>query len=323
MKLKERLALALLGAMLAVSSANAQTDAYPNKLIRFVVGYPAGGLADVFARLFAKELSSEFGQPVIVENKSGASGVIGAMAVSTAPADGYTLYYVVASHTILPALNKQLPYDTVKSFAAVTQLVTSPNIFVVPAKSPYKTLKEFIDAAKQSPGKLTYSTPGYGTTTHLTIAMLEQAASIELLHIPYKSSAESNQAGIVAEVDAVSGGMFSAGNNVREGKMRPLAVVGDTRSPSFPDVPTYKELGYSILGDTWMGILAPAGTPKPIIDKLQAAFKRILSKHDFRDRLLSSGQEPLGSTAEEFQKRIEFEVSTFKELGAKIGLKTE
>jgi tripartite-type tricarboxylate transporter receptor subunit TctC len=304
---------------------HAQQDSYPNKPIRAVIGYPAGGITDVTARLILNEMEPLLGQGFVVDNRGDASGAIGASIAAKAPADGYTLYFVIASHTILPAtMGRQLQYDTVKDFAAVAQISSTPNLFVVRADSKLNSLQDLIDAAKQAPGKLSYGSVGYGTTVHITAALFEQATGTKLMHVPYKSSVTSTEAVISGEVVLGASSVFTGGQTVREGRLKALAVVGDHRFVSLPSVPTFKELGYpDIVGDSWMGLLAPAGTPPAIIKKLRDTLVQVLERPEMQARLLAMGAEVVASTSEQFQKRIEHEVAAFKALGEKVPLTPE
>ncbi len=325
--ISQGLQLVLLLGLTILHSPAAQAQGahdYPNKIIKFIVGYGAGGITDITARLVASELETTLGQKIIVENRPGASGVIGAGAVAKSPADGYTLYFAIGSHTIAPAINKQITYDTVKDFTAISQVSSTPNMFAVKADSPIKSLADLVQAAKEKPGVLTYSSPGYGTTTHLTVAIIEQAAGVKFTHVPYKTSTAAVEAASTGEVTLASTSIFTGGAMVKEGKMRALAVVGDKRMDAFPDVPTFKELGYQgVIGDSWMGLLAPAGTPKVIVAKLEAAVGKAFENDEFRKKMLNLGALPVASSAEAFQKRIEYEVREFKTLAEKTNLKVE
>jgi tripartite-type tricarboxylate transporter receptor subunit TctC len=317
--------VALAGMLSIAGTSHAQQDTYPSKLIRVVIGYPAGGITDVTARLIFNEIEPLLGQRVLVDNRGGASGAIGASIVAKAPADGYTLYFVIASHTILPAtMGKQLQYDTVKDFAAIAQISSTPNLFVVRPDSKLNSLQDLIDAAKQAPGKLSYGSVGYGTTVHITAALFEEATGTKLMHVPYKSSVISTEAVLSGEVELGSSSVFSGGQAVKEGRLKALAVVGERRFVSLPSVPTFKELGYpAIIGDSWMGLLAPAGTPPAVIKKLRDTLLQVLERPEIQARLLAMGAEVVASTPEQFQKRIEDEVAAFKTLGEKVPLAAE
>jgi tripartite-type tricarboxylate transporter receptor subunit TctC len=316
---------AIAGMVGLAGTAHAQQENYPSRMIRLVVGYPAGGITDVTARLIADEMEKILGQRILVDNRGGASGAIGASIVAKAPPDGYTLYFVIASHTILPAtMEKQLQYDTLRDFTAIAQISSSPNMFIVKPDSKIGTVQDLVDAARKAPGKITYSTPGYGTTTHITAALFEQATGTKLMHVPYKSSVGSSEAAINGEVDLGSSSVFTGGQALKQGRVRALAVVGDKRFVSFPEVPTFAELGYpAVIGDSWMGLLAPAGTPASIIRKLHDTLSRILKEPAIQAKLLAMGAVVVGSSPEQFQKLIEDEVHAFKALAAKVPLTTE
>lgn len=316
---------AIAGLMGLAGTAHAQQDVYPSRPLRFVVGFPAGGVTDVAARLMAEELDKILGQRIVVDNRGGASGSIGAAVVAKAPPDGYTLYFVIASHTILPAtMGRHLQYDTVKDFAPISEVSSSPNMFVVRTESRIRTLQDLVEAARKAPGKISYSTPGYGTTTHLTAALFEQAADIKLMHVPYKSSVNSTEAVVNGEVDFGSSSVLGGGPGVRQGRYRPLAIVANERVATFPDVPTFRELGYpGVMGDTWMGLLAPAGTSAAIVGKLHDAVVRAVADPTVKSKLLDMGAIAVTSTPAQFAKRIETEVSAFKALGEKVPLTSE
>jgi tripartite-type tricarboxylate transporter receptor subunit TctC len=317
---------AIVGGLLGIAGAShAQQDNYPSKPIRLVVGYPAGGVTDVTARLVGGEMEKILGQRVIVDNRGGASGSVGAGVVAKSPPDGYTLYFVIASHTILPAtMGKHLQYDTIKDFVAVSQISSSPNMFVVRPESKIGSLQDLVEAARKAPGKISYATPGYGTTTHVTAALFEQAAGIKLMHVPYKSSVNATEAVVTGEVDIGSSSILGGGPGVKQGRYRPLAVVADARLASFPDVPTFRELGYpDLIGDSWMGLLAPTGTPPAIIATLREALAKVVQDPVIQAKLLDMGAIAVSTSPEEFQKRIEDEVRTFKALGEKVPLTSE
>lgn len=316
---------AIAGLIGIAGTSHAQQDNYPNKIIRLVVGYPAGGVTDVTARLVAAEMEKILGQRIIVDNRGGASGSVGAGVVAKSPPDGYTLYFVIASHTILPAtMGRHLQYDTIKDFAAVSQISSSPNMFVVSPQSKIATLQDLVDAARKAPGKISYSTPGYGTTTHVTAALFEQAAGLKLMHVPYKSSVNATEAVVTGEVDVGSSSILGGGPNVKQGRYRALAVVAEKRLASFPDVPTFAELGYpSLIGDSWMGLLAPAGTSAAIVQKLRDVLAQVMKDPIIQAKLLDMGAIAVATTPEQFEERIKEEVRTFKALGEKVPLTSE
>lgn len=254
----------------------AVTD-YPNKPIRFVVPFPPGSGTDVGARFFARKLSELTGQPAIVENRAGANGFIAVKAVTAAPADGYTL--LMGSNSTLAtnvALFKQLPYDPVKDLAPISTLMRSPIVLIVPANSPYKTLKDLIDAARAKPGQNTFAS---GSAAYQLMGELfSEKAGIKLLNVPYKGAPEAVNATISAQTDLGFADITATMELLRGGKLRALAIAADQRLPGLPDVPTAQEQGIGgFSGDTWTGVSAPANTPKPVLDKLSDMFVKILA----------------------------------------------
>ncbi|GAA5233218.1 tripartite tricarboxylate transporter substrate binding protein [Verticiella sediminum] len=290
-------------------------EAYPARPVKVVVGYTPGGSTDTVARLLATSLQQQHNQAFIVDNRPGAGGLLGAQAVVNAAPDGYTLLMAISSHTILPSVQKKMPYDTATDFAPIATLGTSPNMLVVPADSEWKSLADFIAAAKASPGTISYATPGIGTTTHVTAAMLEHASGIELNHIPYKGSSEVMQAVLSKQVPIAVASIITAGHAIRDGRLRALAVVGSQRSPLLPDVPTFEEQGVEgVLGDNWLGLLAPAHTPQPIVAELEDTIESLLAKPEIQDSLRLQGVAPQFGTSEDFGNVIANELKAYAEL---------
>lgn len=314
-----------LAAILAILAGPAKADTnWPQRPVMITVGYPAGGTTDIVARLVANELQKSMNSPVLVENRPGAAGVIGTTAVATSNPDGYTLLFTIGSHTVVPAVVPTLSYDTVKSFAPIAIVGTSPNMLLVRADHPAKSLADFIKLAKAQPDKIDYGTPGIGTTTHVTGAMLEKSAGIKLSHIPYKGSGPTTQALLSGEIPAAFASIISAGQFVREGRIRALAIVGTKRSPMLPDVPTFEEQGApNVLGDNWLGLLAPAKTPKNALDKLVVEMRSLLARQDFQATLARQGVQADYKTPAEFTKVLETEVAAFKELATTVSLKAD
>jgi tripartite-type tricarboxylate transporter receptor subunit TctC len=322
--MKRLLSSMLAGLCLWAATAQAQPENYPQKPVRVVIGYPPGGTTDIVGRLLAHELERAFNQNFIIDNRAGASGQIGTGIVAKAAPDGYTLLFTIGSHTILPALNKQLPYDVVKDFAPVTLVGTSPNMLLVRADHPAKTLEDLVAIARSQPGQLNYATPGIGTTTHITAAMLERATGIKLNHVPYKGSPQVGQALLAGEVPLALGSIISAGQMVRDGRARALAIVGAQRSALLPEVPTFGEgKAERVLGDNWLGLLAPAGTPAEIVDRLNRTIAGLLAREDFRSQLRAQGVQATGAGPAEFARTVADEVAAYQELANAINLKTE
>lgn len=236
---------------------------WPNKPIKLIVPFPAAGGTDAVARALANKLSQQLNQSVIVENKAGANGVIGAEMVANSAPDGYTVLLTIASHAIAPAVSKKLPYDTEKDFAAVSLIAKYPYLLTVPANSPANTFKEFIEQAKKNPGKIAYASSGSGSGPHLGMELLIDATDINLIHAPYKGAAPANNDLVGGQVQAMLNNLMAGSGLIRAKKLKVLAVTSSTRSPALPDIPTIKELGYPKYEvDGWYGVFVPAKTPR-------------------------------------------------------------
>jgi len=296
-----RLLLAAAGAALLPLAALAQSAAFPSKPIRIVVPYAAGGGADANARLLAQPLSVLLGQPVIVENRPGASGVLAAQAVLQSPADGYTLLFDTFPYAVNAVLRK-LPFDPVKDLVPVSQAINMPNILVVPANAPYKTFKEFVAYARAHPGELNYASYGAGGSAHLAAEMLKRDAGIQWVHVPYKGGAPAITDLLAGQVSAYFANPVSGLAYVQSGRLRALATTGTHRMEALPDVPTVQESGYKDFEVVeWNGFFAPVGTPQPVIARLAAAVHDATRQPEVRQRMLSMGIEPVGNTPQEFK----------------------
>jgi len=291
----------LSAAFLSGASAGAFAQAYPNRPIHIVAPFPAGGGYDFLARLVGQEMSKTLGQPVIVENKSGANGNIGTDAVAKAAPDGYTLLMGGNSPLAMNVgLYPKLPYDPIKDFEPISRVATQPNLLAVHPKVPVASLAELIQFAKANPGKLTYASNGNGSPQHLAAEQLKRMAGIDMLHVPYKGAAPNMSALLAGEVSLAFNIILLPLPHVQAGKLTGLAVASSKRSPLAPNIPTMTELGYPIDIDTWYGLLAPAGTPGEFITKLNAETVRVLNLAELRERTRSQGIELAGSTPEEF-----------------------
>jgi tripartite-type tricarboxylate transporter receptor subunit TctC len=303
----------------------AQAQSFPSRTIRIVAPSTPGDAPDVIARLLAERLSTAMGVPVVVENRPGAGGVVGSEVVANAAPDGYTLIIGNAgSHGINAAVYTHLPYDIQKDFTPVSQVAVSPNVLVVNPAVPAKNLAEFIAYAKSKPGALSYASGGNGSSAHMSMELFKSMAGLDIVHVPYKGSSP-------ALTDVVSGqvaGMFvnlpPAVPLINAGKVRALAVTTRSRSSLLPDVPTVAESGVPGFETVaWFGILAPAGTPKPIVDRLSKEIARIAQTPDMRARLLSLGAEPVGSTPEAFAAVIDRDIVKWKPLAKSVGIKID
>jgi tripartite-type tricarboxylate transporter receptor subunit TctC len=306
------------------SGAIAQDINYPTRGIRMVVPFPPGGSVDVTARLVSVQLQERLGQPVTIENRPGAVGTIGANLVAKSAPDGHTLVMTIGAHTIVPALMASIPFDASKDFAAVTLLASAPNMLVVKPEFPARTLKDLVQLARDNPGKFSYSTAGNGSTTHIMMAMLSQAAGLAMLHVPFQGGAPSLQAVLGGQTDLNAAVSTTALPMVKAGRLRALAIVGDKRSPLFPDVPTYAEAGYpGIRGDSWIGLFAPAGTPRPILMKLHGEIQRIMALPDVRQKIIAQALDPVLAGPDEFDRIVKEELRDFAALAKAVGLKME
>src|SRR3954447_13339197 len=275
--LSRRQWLGTVGAVLAALAAvPAVAQTFPTHPLRLIVPFPAGGSNDVMARLIAPHLEQSLGQPVIVDNRPAAAGQVGTDAVAKAPPDGHTLLLVASSHTVTPAVNPKLPYNTEKDFAPISLINTNAMVFFDNPNVPAKTLKEFIALAKKAPGKFNYSSPGAGSQTHLTVELLSKRAGIKMQHIPYKGGAPATTAVISGEVEFTMLAPNVIFPHIEAGTIRPIASGDVTRHPRLPDVPTLAEEGFpDIRAIQWVGMFTTAGTPKPTLDRLNAELNRI------------------------------------------------
>jgi tripartite-type tricarboxylate transporter receptor subunit TctC len=310
---RRTLALAALGAgLLALAPLAAQAQAaFPSKALTIVVPFSPGGTTDILARVVGQYLAKELGQAVIIDNRPGAGGNIGAQMVARAAPDGYTLLMgTVGTHAINQSLYKKMPFDPIKDFAPITRIALVPNLLVANPSQPFKTVKELIAHAKANPGKVTFASSGSGTSIHLSGEMFQQMAGVEMQHIPYKGSAPALTDLLGGQTAIMFDNMPSVISHVRAGKLRPIAVTTPTRSPALPDVPTIAESGVPGYSATsWFGLLAPAGTPAPVIAKLNASILKGLADPEVKKKLAEQGAEPHGEKPEQFAEFIRSETA--------------
>jgi tripartite-type tricarboxylate transporter receptor subunit TctC len=303
---------ALFCAALAVAPAFAQS--YPNKLVRIIVPFPAGGPTDVVARLVGQKLSEKLGQPFVVENQGGAAGNIGMGNAARAAGDGYTILFVSSSYVVNPSLYHKAPYDPDKDFVPITKAAAATHALIVNPAVPARSVKELIDLIKAEPLKYTIASPGAGTTPHLSIELFKQSVGLnELLVIPFAGGNPAIQSVVAGHTPLSFQAIPPATALIKDGKLRALAVTSTKRSSVLPDVPTLDELG--IKGqeaETMQGVLAPAGTPKEIVDLLQREIAAILAMPDVRDKVLALGFEPSGITPAEFGAYIKAEIAKWR-----------
>ena len=308
-------------ATLGTSSAQAQGD-YPAKPIRFIVPYPAGGGTDTIARLIGTQLTQRWGQPVVVENKPGASGILGNDIVAKAPVDGYTVLMGTTAVVQIPALYKKVPYK-LADLAPVSQIAKSADLLMVPRSSGVTTLAQFVDKAKAAPGTMNYGTYGNATSSHMNGERFKQQAGIDLTHIPYQGSGPEMAALLGGPLTLAFVGATAAYPPIKSAKLNILAVTGSQRSPSQPNVPTMTESGYPGLeANGWFGVFLPASTPKPIVDKLGAEVAAIVKSPELNKRLTDMGLIAVGSLPDDFKTQVEKDAAHWKAVaeGAKISV---
>ena len=315
--------LAAACASFAVTSA-AEAQPYPTKTVRLVVPFPPGGSLDFAGRLIAQRLTEAWGQPVVVENKPGAGGNIGADLVAKAPPDGYTILLgALSTHAVNPSLYAKMPYDAVKDFAPITLIAVTPNVLVVNASSPVQNVKEFIAYTKANPGKLSFGSGSNGSAGHLAGELYKVETGTDSVHIPYKGGAPATQALLAGDTQFMFDNLANAMAQVKGGKLRALAVTTAKRSSLAPELPTMAEAGLPGFDiSTWYGLFAPAGTPAPIVAKWNAEVTKILNTPNIRARFVEDGAEPAPNTPEQFAQFIAAELTKYARIvkvsGAKV-----
>jgi tripartite-type tricarboxylate transporter receptor subunit TctC len=318
--------LALLGMALACARSFAQAPAapWPAKPIKFILPFPPGGGTDILGRILAERLTTSLGQPVVIENRGGAGGNVGAEAAAKSPPDGYTIVLVAPSLAISPSLYAKLNYDPIRDLTPVALVGTVPNVLVTNPAVPARTLAEFIALAKAKPGGMNFGSGGNGTSNHLAGELFNIQAGVKLVHVPYKGVNLAMNDVLAGQIQLVVIGIPAALPFIQAGRLRALAVIRRSRSPALPDVPTAAEAGlpdYEVT--TWYGVLAPAGTPRPIVGRLNAELVHIMHAPDLQERLASTGTEPRTSTPEEFGDYIRQEMAKWAKVVREAGLKAE
>jgi tripartite-type tricarboxylate transporter receptor subunit TctC len=307
--------------VVALLSTFAWADQYPDHSIRLIVPYTPGGGTDVMARVIGAELSKRLGQSVVVENKPGAGGIIGTEVVAHAHPDGYTLALISSGHVINPALHVTMPFDALKDIAPVVEVATGPNVIVVNDAVKATNLAELIDLARRNPGKLTFGSAGVGNPTHLAGELFQRATNTKILHVPYKGSGQAEIALAGGEITMMIDSIPAALPLIRAGKTRALAVTGAHRFPLLPDVPTVAEAG---LGNyemsTWWGIVAPAGTPEPIVSRMSREISNVLHESDIKTQFLQFGAEPKTSSSRQFRDFIAAELERYAKMIHDLGI---
>jgi tripartite-type tricarboxylate transporter receptor subunit TctC len=294
--------------VLSLAAGAAAAD-YPDRPIRLIIPFPPGGSNDVVGRLIAKVLSEKIGQQVFVDNRGGAGGLIGTEALAKATPDGYTLGIVSIAHAVNPALHSPLPYDPIKSFEPVSILATGPNVLVVNPDLPVTSVKELVALAKQKPGELNYASAGIGSFQHLGGELFKLEANVNIVHVPYKGGGPAMQDVVAGHVKIMFSSLIQTTPLIKAGRLRPVGVGGTKRSPVLPDVPTIAEAGVpGYAANNWWGIFAPAGTPKPIVDKLYKAIQLALQSPEMLKEFELEGAAPVTMTPAEFADFVKVEI---------------
>jgi tripartite-type tricarboxylate transporter receptor subunit TctC len=315
---------ALLAGALILLAAEAQAQAWPAKPIKLVAPYPPGGQTDVVARYFAEKLTGVLGQQVIVENKAGAQGMVGAEIVKNAAPDGYTFVYVNSSMMCInPYVYKKMPYDGFKDFVPVTQHGLAPLAMVVlPTLGP-KSVKEFVAWAKERKGKVNYASFGLGSSSHIWGEMLNQAEKLDMTHVPYKGAGPAIQDTLAGHIPVTIQDLASSGPAISGGKLTPLAVTSAVRWPRLPNVPTFNEVGYNINLVGWNGIMAPAGTPKEIVERLSAEIRKVVQAPEGKEKLLDMGLFATGTTPAEMTEIMKTGCAAWGDAVKRAGVEPE
>ena len=296
------------GLLLIANAANAQSD-YPNRPVRIVVPVAAGGGVDTLARIYAQHMSKAMGQQFYVENKPGAGNIIGIEAAARSPADGYTLLVTAPTITLNQFVYKTLPYDVLRDFTPVTQLVSLPNVLVTHPSLSVSTLREFIAAAKQKPGEITFASAGLGSSLHLAMELIMHETQIKLVHVPYRGLGPGLQDVVAGHVKSMVSNILSSRPHISSGSLKAMGVTSLTRSPALPDVPTMSEAGlkgFEVLN--WFGMFAPAGTPQSIVDQLQAEAIVVLKSPETMQRLSGDGATAVASKPADFAAFVKSEM---------------
>lgn len=313
-----------LAALAVIWSLGAQAQTYPDKSVRVLVGFTAGGPTDVIARIVSQKLTESLGQQFYIENVPGAGSNTASAMAAKAPPDGYTLLVVSTGFVVNPSLYAKVPYDAVKEFAPITLVAASPNVLTVNPKVPAKTVDELIGLIRANPGKYSFAGPGIGSTPHLSGELFRIKFNLDLVHVPFPGAAPAVGAGIAGHVPIVFSAVPPALASIQDGQMRALAVTADKRIKQLPDIPTLNELGIKDQeADTLTGILAPAGTPRPIIDKLYQEIKRIVAQPDIAAKLDTLGFNPVVDTPDEFGARIKAELVKWEAVVRAAKIKVE
>ena len=311
-------------AVLLVWAGDASAQGWPNRPIRMVVPYTPGGYTDLMARLVGQKVADALGATIVFENKPGANAIIGTDTVAKAAPDGYTFGTVIAAHSVNPSLNPKLPYDTLKDLTYVSLMSTAPLIMIAHPSLPANNVKELIALAKSKPGELNFASSGIGAAAHLTMEMFKSRTGINMQHIPYKGTAGALQDLVGGQINVMFDIIGPLMPQVKSGNAKAIAVTANERVPAAPDVPTMAEQGVpDFVSGTWAGIIAPAGTPKEIVDRVSAEAKKALADPALQAKLVEQGIVPVGSTPEEFRAFVGEEIARWGKVITDAGIKLE
>ncbi len=315
-------------ALAAPAALHAQTTpttaGYPSKAVRIIVGFPPGGGTDKFARLIGPKLSASFGQPVVIDNRPGAGGIVGSELVAKSAPDGHTVLVTTSGYVITAALHAKLPFDPVTSLAPVTMFATTPSVLLVHPSVPAKSVKELIAFAKLNPGRLNYGSTGNGSPYHIATEMFKSMAGVNFAHVPYKGAAPAIIAALSGEVALVFANIVSGLPHARSGRMRALAVTPRTRSPIAPELPTMAEAGvpgYEFT--TWFGALVPSGTPQNIVQRLHGEIKNAVNAPEIRAAFIADGADTHDTTPEAYAQIIKADIQSFTKLAKRVGMSVD
>jgi tripartite-type tricarboxylate transporter receptor subunit TctC len=319
--------IAALAATLLVPGAvfaQGAAETYPARPVRVVIGLAPGGGTDLQARLFAQKLSENLGRPFVVENRTGAGGTIAYAQVAKSPPDGYTLMGVTSGYTITPAVYSKLPYDPVKDFAPISLVAQAPFLLLTHPSLPVRSVKDLLALARAKPAMLDCGSAGHGSSTHMAYELFRTMAGVNIAHIPYKGTGPALIDAMAGQVHMLFGNVLSSLTHVKTGRLRALAVTTAKRSMVLPDLPTVSESGVpGYENSTWFGLLAPAGTPAAVLNKLNAELVKASQSPDIVDRLAPDGGEPVGSTPEQFGRHLALEIARWRKVVKDAGMKVE
>ena len=298
----------------ATAAAPKAKDTYPHRAVRMIVPYPPGGAGDIVGRLLAAKLTDAFGQQVVIDNRGGGGQVIATQIAATSPPDGHTLFLASATHSVNPALRKNLPYDTLKDFAPITLVAQSPLVFVAHSSLGASSVKELIAVARAKPGRINYASSGPGTGGHMSVELLKSMTGIDLVHVPYKGAGPALVDLVAGQVQMMCTSPLPSMPHVKSGKLRALAMTGLKRASFAPDIPAVSETLPGYQTTLWYALLAPAGTPQEILRRVHTDTLNIVRSKEFAQQLESQGAEPVGNTPQELQAHIRAEIAQWTKL---------